>query len=289
MSQPNSAGNETSLGEAMLRLVHILQQLRDPEGGCPWDRVQHWKSIVPHTIEEAYEVADAVERMDIDQIRDELGDLLFQVVYFAQFASEEGRFTLEDVARSLAEKLTRRHPHVFGEVGARDLAEVKSHWERTKAEERESRRRAGEAPSELDDVPVTLPALARAQKLQRRAARVGFDFATVADAMDKLQSEVGELAEALADPSPGRAASVMHELGDVIFAAVNVARREGVDPDAAVRAVNRRFETRFRFVERALLAEGRTIAETGEAKLDALWEAAKVAEKQGRGDAAPLE
>lgn len=279
MGNENAPITEASLGAAMLSLVQIMRRLRDPEGGCPWDQVQHWQSIVPHTIEEAYEVADAIERMDLAQIRDELGDLLFQVVYYAQFAAEEGHFTFEDVATGLAGKLTRRHPHVFGDVGARDMAEVKLHWERTKAAERDARRPAGERPSELDDVPVALPSLARAQKLQRRAARVGFDFPKIADALAKLESEVAELAEALADDGPARHAAVAHEVGDVIFAAVNVARREGVDPDAAVRAVNRRFESRFRFVEAALSEQGTRMADADEATLDALWEAAKAAER----------
>ena len=302
----------------MARLVEIMQRLRDPEAGCPWDQQQTWRSIVPHTLEEVYELIDTIERADYAELKGELGDLLFQVVYYAQFAAEEGAFDLADVADALAEKLIRRHPHVFGQAQARSMTAIKDNWERTKAEERAARAAARALPpSVLDDVPLTLPGTLRAAKLQRRAARVGFDFATIAEALAKLRSEVDELAAELpanagqkrGDGQPGQESQqaqdvqqgresghgaagdagdelagadlegIEHEIGDVLFAAVNIARRAGVDPEQALRGVNRRFETRFRFVEKGLVERGITFAEACPGTLDDLWEAAKRAER----------
>ena len=257
--------------------IALMARLRDPDRGCPWDREQTWDSIVPHTLEEAYEVADAIERRDFAAIKDELGDLLFQVVYYARFATEEGRFAFDDVVEALNDKMVRRHPHVFGNEVVNDSAELKARWEAAKAAERAADPQRA-TPSELDDVPIGLPALSRAGKIQRRAARVAFDFDGTPAAFDKLHSELRELEQALAGADP---AQVEHELGDVLFAAINVARHEGVDAEAALRRATRRFETRFRYVEAALAAAGSSLTEAGPEALERLWEEAKRVETGG--------
>lgn len=263
-------------GDPLARLVAIMARLRDPDSGCPWDRTQTWDTIVPHTLEEAYEVADAIERRAFDEIRDELGDLLFQVVYYARFAAEEGRFDLYDVIDALADKMIRRHPHVFGDDVVEDTAELKLRWDAAKAAEREAK--PGAAPSELDDVPVALPATSRAAKIQRRAARVGFDFSSVSDAFTKLTSEIAELDEVLGSDATD---ALEHELGDVLFATINVARHAGVDAESALRRATARFESRFRHVEDQVVSSGRRMDETDAVELDRLWEAAKRAEHKG--------
>lgn len=262
------------------RLLTIMARLRDPNGGCPWDLVQTYATIAPHTIEEAYEVADAIEKGDMDELREELGDLLFQVVYYAQFAREEERFDFEDVAGTIADKMISRHPHVFGADEVRDSAQQTSKWEDHKAAERAAKaERRGEAPSALDGVITALPALTRAVKLQKRAARVGFDWTDPADILDKVVEEVDELRHEMAN---GRAADRLRdELGDVLFALVNLARRLDIDPETALRGTNAKFERRFRHIEGALAADGRKPEDSDLDEMESLWCAAKEAEKGG--------
>ena len=253
------------------KLRHLMQALRAPDGGCPWDKAQNFASIVPHTLEEAYEVADVIECGRLDELPSELGDLLFQVIFYCQLGEEAGRFTLDDVVRELEDKLTRRHPHVFGDTRATDAQAASAHWETLKAGER--RQRQGAAVSgELDDVPIGLPALARAQKLQRRAARVGFDWPDAAGAWDKLAEEFTELQAAAGKADD---AEVAEELGDLLFAVVNVARHLGHDAEAALRSANRKFERRFQFIESELRTQGSSTVEAGLERLDSLWDAAK--------------
>ncbi len=260
--------------EAMMRLLDIMARLRDPERGCPWDRAQDFKSIVPHTLEEAYEVADVVEQERFDALCGELGDLLFQVVFYAQLAAERGWFDFEDVARSIAGKLTARHPHVFAGAPAGTAAELSLQWERHKEHER---RRTAEHAGVLDGIAATLPAMSRAVKLQKRAARVGFDWAESAPVLAKIREELGEVEQALND-APGRMAD---EIGDLLFACINLARHAGVEPEQALRGANRRFERRFRYVEEKLRERGRALMDASLSEMDALWEEAKREERAG--------
>jgi ATP diphosphatase len=254
------------------RLLGIMAKLRDPEGGCPWDLEQSFETIAPYTIEEAYEVADAIERRDMAALKDELGDLLFQVVYHARMAEEDGEFTFPDVAKAISDKMIRRHPHVFGEVSIADADAQTKAWEVQKAEERSN---AGNA-SVLAGVARGLPALLRAYKLQARAARVGFDWPDAQGALDKLHEELGELAAEMdagetAEPSDALA----EELGDVLFSAVNLARKLGIEPEDALRRGNRKFERRFGHIERRLAEDGRAPEETSLEEMEALWQEAK--------------
>jgi len=258
------------------RLLAVMARLRDPDGGCPWDIEQDFASIAPYTIEEAYEVADAIAEGDMDQLRDELGDLLLQVAYHTQMAHEAGAFDFDAVAAGIADKMIRRHPHVFGDTeiasaGAQTLA-----WEEQKARERAAKAAArGDQVSALDGVATGLPALTRALKLQNRAARVGFDWPDVAPVLDKIDEEKDELKEAMAsEAEPFR---IAEELGDLLFAVVNAARHLEVDPEEALRAANRKFERRFRHVEKSLAAEGREAREVDLETLEAFWQRAKVA------------
>lgn len=264
------------------RLRTIMTRLRDPDAGCPWDLAQTWETIVPHTLEEAYEVADTIERGDFDALPGELGDLLFQVVFYCQFGREQGRFDFDDVAAGIADKLERRHPHVFADAAGLDQAAVSSNWERLKAEERRSR----SATSELDDVPLALPALSRARKIQKRAARVGFDWPDSEGVWAKMAEETGELREAIAS---GDAAQVDEELGDLLFATVNLARHLGVEPESALRGATRKFEQRFRTLEAELDAAGKSVAACEPAELERLWQRAKLVERQKKtGADAPV-
>ncbi|WGV19081.1 nucleoside triphosphate pyrophosphohydrolase [Pseudomonas putida] len=264
-------------------LLHLMARLRDPQYGCPWDLKQNYASIVPHTIEEAYEVADTIERGDFEHLQGELGDLLFQVVYYSQLAREEGRFEFDGVVDSITRKLIRRHPHVFptGElyapVDAPSLSEaqVKSRWEEIKAEERAEKSQP-EQLSLLDDVPAALPALSRAAKLQKRAATVGFDWPAALPVLDKVREELDEVLQAMAD---GDADALEDEIGDLLFATVNLARHLKHDPEHALRRANRKFERRFRFIEQALRDSGRPIEDCNLDELDALWGEAKRQEK----------
>ena len=269
-------------------LLHLMARLRDPRHGCPWDLRQDYASIVPHTLEEAYEVADAIARRDFPQLRDELGDLLFQVVYYSQLGREDGHFDFAQVVDGITRKLVRRHPHVFpdGDLhGPLDLprldeATIKRRWEEIKAEERAEKAAAPEQLSLLDDVPAALPALSRAAKLQKRAANVGFDWADATPVVAKIQEELDEVREAMAN---GQAAQVAEEVGDLLFVMVNLARHLQVDAEDALRQANAKFERRFRFIEEALKAQDRTPQEASLEEMDALWDAAKVEEKGAVG------
>ncbi len=269
-------------------LLHLMARLRDPQHGCPWDLRQDYASIVPHTLEEAYEVADAIARRDFPQLRDELGDLLFQVVYYSQLGREDGHFDFAQVVDGITRKLVRRHPHVFpdGDLhGPLDLprldeATIKRRWEEIKAEERAEKAAAPEQLSLLDDVPAALPALSRAAKLQKRAANVGFDWADATPVVAKIQEELDEVREAMAN---GQAAQVAEEVGDLLFVMVNLARHLQVDAEDALRQANAKFEWRFRFIEEALKAQDRTPQEASLEEMDALWDAAKVEEKGAVG------
>ncbi|WCE10041.1 nucleoside triphosphate pyrophosphohydrolase [Pseudomonas sp. JBR1] len=265
-------------------LLHIMARLRDPQHGCPWDLRQDYASIVPHTLEEAYEVADAIAKQDFPQVRDELGDLLFQVVYYSQLGREDGHFDFAQVVDGITRKLVRRHPHVFpdGDLhGPLDLprldeATIKRRWEEIKAEERAEKAMAPEQLSLLDDVPAALPALSRAAKLQKRAANVGFDWADATPVVAKIQEELDEVRDAMAN---GQAAQVAEEVGDLLFVMVNLARHLHVDAEDALRQANAKFERRFRYIEEALKAQGRTPQEASLEEMDAFWDAAKVEEK----------
>jgi MazG family protein len=263
---------------ALTRLLAIMARLRDPEQGCPWDREQNFATIVPYTIEEAYEVADAIARGDMAALRDELGDLLFQVVFHARLAEEAGLFGFSDVAAAIADKMVRRHPHVFGDVEISSAAAQSAAWEEHKARERAAEAAAaGTRESVLDGVALALPALLRAAKIQRRAARIGFDWPEARPVIAKLAEEIAELeAELQAEPSADRA-RLEDEMGDILFAAANLARKLDIDPEAALRHATRKFERRFRRVE-ALAAE-RGIGPDLNA-LDTLWEEVKCEENQ---------
>ena len=258
------------------RLLGVMARLRDPEGGCPWDLEQDFTTIAPYTIEEAYEVADAIARGDLGALRDELGDLLLQVVYHARMAEEAGQFDFAAVAEAITEKMIARHPHVFGEATV-ESAEAQTHaWEAVKAEERARKANAAVA-SRLDDVPLALPALSRALKLQKRAARAGFDWPEAAQVIGKIEEELGEVQVELTAgaPSPDR---LEDEIGDLLFTVANLARFVGIDPEEALRRTNRKFERRFRAIESALLADGRQMEATPLSELEALWQAAKAGE-----------
>jgi ATP diphosphatase len=249
-------------------LLAIMARLRAADG-CPWDRQQTFASIAPYTIEEAYEVADAIERGDMEQLKGELGDLLFQVVFHAQIAREAGRFDFEAVVGAICDKLTRRHPHVFGDHGPLSIAEQGAAWEDIKASER-----GGADPSALQDVPNALPALMRADKLSKRAARVGFDFEHAGQCADKVDEELAEV-RAASRESSGASAEIFEEIGDLLFAAANLARKLDVDAEAALRAANAKFERRFRAMEALAAERGWEFSELNLAAQESLWQAVK--------------
>lgn len=253
-------------------LLQVMARLRDPEQGCPWDCEQTFATIAPYTLEEAYEVADAIARADMAELRDELGDLLFQVVFHAQMAREAGHFDFDDVVRAIVDKMVRRHPHVFADVQVADAAEQTRRWEAQKAEERAARAQQ-QSHSVLDGVAVALPALVRAEKLQKRAARVGFDWPDIQGPLDKVREEIDEVQAELAAAAPQD--RVAGEIGDLLFAVVNLARHRGVDAETALRQASLKFERRFRHVEQSLQAAGRELTEATLAEMDALWEEAK--------------
>ena len=258
------------------RLIEIMARLRDPDGGCPWDVEQDFASIAPHTIEEAYEVADAIERQDMAGLRDELGDLLLQVVFHAQMAREAGLFDFDAVAAAICGKLVRRHPHVFGDVKIDDAETQTVAWEEHKANERAAEAGGEVAASALAGVTVALPALTRALKLQKRAARVGFDWDGPADVVDKLNEEIGELQ---AEMVPGAVSDRLNdEVGDLLFTCVNLARALEIDPETALRHANGKFETRFRRMEAMLAAEGASLEGTSLAAKEVRWQRAKAGE-----------
>jgi nucleoside triphosphate diphosphatase len=272
---------EMSDAPDLLRLLDIMARLRDPERGCPWDREQSFATIAPYTIEEAYEVAEACERHDMAALRDELGDLLFQVVFHARMAQEAGLFAFNDVARAIADKMLRRHPHVFADAVIADAAAQTVAWEEHKAAERRAKAAANgdAAASALDGVGAALPALTRAQKLQARAARVGFDWATPPPILDKIEEEIGELRQVM---DQGAAPEALEdEMGDLLFAVVNLARRLAIDPEQALRRACRKFDRRFRRVEALLAEDGRTPATATLDDMEVKWQRAKAEERQG--------
>ncbi len=254
-------------------LLAVMARLRDPQAGCPWDREQTFASIAPYTIEEAYEVADAIEHGDLQDLKDELGDLLFQVVFHARMAEEQGAFAFGDVVAAIVEKMRRRHPHVFAGERIDSAAEQSAAWEAHKAQERADR---GGHESLLDGITRTLPALARAEKLQRRAARVGFQWPDISGVLEKLDEE---LSEVRAEVAAGDIQALHGEIGDLLFACANLARYAGVDAEAALRTTNHKFERRFRYIEAALRERGKRPEQSDLAEMDALWEEAKRAEK----------
>jgi tetrapyrrole methylase family protein/MazG family protein/ATP diphosphatase len=261
---------------AIGRLLDLMARLRDPQHGCPWDVKQNFATIAPYTIEEAYEVADAIERNDLGDLRSELGDLLFQVVFHAQMAKEQGAFDFAAVVAAICDKMERRHPHVFGTARIASAEDQTVAWE-----EHKRRERAASGQSVLDDVPVGLPALTRASKIGKRVAQVGFEWADISGAIDKVQEEIGELRDEVntgADPT-----RTEQEIGDLLFSMVNVCRYLRIDPENALRLTNAKFERRFRYIEQQLLTRGRTPAESTLEEMDALWNKAKKTEVTGDG------
>ena len=253
------------------RLITIMEQLRDPETGCPWDVKQTFDTIAPYTIEEAYEVADAIERGDLEDIRDELGDLLLQVVFQARIAEEAGQFNLEDIARSISDKMVSRHPHVFGNEAKRPTASgQKQIWEDIKQSERAKKGKTGV----LDDVAAGLPPMLRALKLQKRAARVGFDWPEFNQLAEKMTEEINELRAELTAENNNQD-RIADEVGDILFVAVNMARKAGIDPETALLRCNKKFETRFKFIEQSIENDGKNINDASLDQMEALWQLAK--------------
>ncbi len=266
------SGGDGAAGHPIFRLVQIMAALREPNSGCPWDLEQTFATIAPYTIEEAYEVADAIARGDLADLREELGDLLLQVVYHARLAEEIGAFGFADVVEAIGEKMIRRHPHVFGEAKIETAQEQSLAWDAVKAQERKAKGPA----SLLDDVPLGLPALTRALKLSARAARVGFVWPTIEEVLAKLREEVGELE---AEIARGDTAKARAELGDVLFVCANLARQLEADPEDALRASNDKFVRRFAFIERTLAQGGSSPERSTLAEMDALWDQAKALER----------
>lgn len=274
MTTARRSGAEADALAQLDRIIDIMRRLRDPDTGCPWDVEQDFSTIAPYTIEEAYEVADAVQRGDTADIRDELGDLLLQVVFQSRIAEEAGLFTLADVARSISNKMVDRHPHVFGDEDRPQAAEQSGKWEAIKAAERARKGKTGV----LDDVAAGLPPMLRALKLQKRAARVGFDWTRIDDIIDKLHEETAELrAEVASDPVDRD--RVIDEIGDVLFVAVNLARRAGVDPETALMGCNSKFERRFRYIEEQSERNGHSIHDLTLDEMESLWQEAKSARR----------
>ena len=272
---------------AIQRLLDIMARLRDPNGGCPWDLEQSFKTIAPYTVEEAYEVADAIERDDLSALRDELGDLLFQVVFHSQMARERGAFSFDDVVNAICDKMERRHPHVFGSAQIENAHAQTVAWE-----EQKRRERAEKNSSVLDDVPLALPALTRANKLGKRAAQVGFEWSDVNGALEKLDEEVAEFKAEVrshfclqadhgnADLHRSQHERLAAEIGDVLFCVVNVCRYLKIDPEAALKNTNASFERRFRYVERGLRAQGKTPQQATLDEMDKLWDEGKAQERR---------
>jgi ATP diphosphatase len=265
------------------RLIEIMAALRTPGSGCPWDLEQNFQTIAPYTIEEAYEVADAIGRGDLDDLKDELGDLLLQVVFHARMAEEQGSFAFGDVVQAITEKLIRRHPHVFGDKGGMSTREVNVQWDEIKRQEKAARANAGKAPAPgrsgaLSGVSPGLPALARALKLQQKASKVGFDWNSAQAVIDKIREETDEIEAELA---AGEAEKMKEEVGDLLFVVVNLARHLDVDPETALRMCNLKVERRFAAIEDGLAKIGKKPEDATLAEMDALWDAAKEREKSG--------
>jgi len=264
-----------SSAHAFLKLIDVMSKLRTPVSGCPWDLEQTFATIAPYTIEEAYEVADAIERGDMAELKEELGDLLFQVVFHSQMAAEDGVFDIVDVTNGIADKMVRRHPHVFESPDNRSAAEQTRAWERIKADER-ANKASHVSPSALDGVAISLPALLRAEKLQNRAARVGFDWTEAEPIFDKLTEETQEVRDAI---QSGIRDDIEDELGDLLFVVANLSRRLDVDPEKALRRANAKFERRFRAMEAEATADGVKFADLGLDEQEAYWQRVKRAEK----------
>ena len=262
------------------RLLEIMAALRTPKTGCPWDLEQDFSTIAPYTIEEAYEVADAIARHDLDDLRDELGDLLLQVVFHARLAEEKGAFDFGAVVEAITDKMVRRHPHVFGDARGLSADAVTDLWHDIKAQEKAAKaaQDGGAHEGALAGVPLTLPALTRALKLQQKASKVGFDWNDPRAVLAKIREEADEIETAL---DFGRKREAAAEAGDLLFAVVNLARHLDADPESTLRMTNQKFERRFAWIERALRDRGKTPSETSLAEMDALWDAAKAAEKTG--------
>jgi MazG family protein len=269
---------DDAAAKSLADLLAVMRALRTPSTGCPWDLVQTSASIAPYTIEEAYEVVDAIQRGSTADLREELGDLLLQVVFHAQMASEVGTFTFADVANGITQKMLRRHPHVFGDDAARSAGAAKGFWEKIKAEEKAAKGVAAATPSVLADVPVGMPGLTRAVKLQEKAARVGFDWPDIGPVFDKVREEIAELEVEIAT---GDKDKIQDEFGDLLFVMANIARHLGIDPENAVRGTNAKFTRRFQGIEAALAKDGRTPVQSDLAEMDALWNAVKKAEPKG--------
>jgi MazG family protein len=258
------------------QLRQIMAQLRNPDSGCPWDLEQDFSTIAPYTIEEAYEVADAIERGHFGELKDELGDLLLQVVFHSQMAEEENLFDFNDVCQAINDKMIRRHPHVFGDATTRDSETQTAEWEAIKATERQQ---SDKGDGVLDDVPVALPALKRAQKLQKRAARVGFDWPDAEQVFAKIEEEIGEVREAM---SRKNADDIAEEIGDLMFVCTNLGRKLKVDVETATRTANAKFERRFRHIEARLREQGRTPDDASLEEMETLWDEAKAADKAAK-------
>lgn len=257
-------------------LLSIMSKLRNPDGGCPWDLEQNFQTIAPYTIEEAYEVADAIERDDLDDLKGELGDLLFQVVFHAQMAKEVGSFEFDDVVDAICEKMVRRHPHVFGGEESRSAEEQTEAWEAQKAIERAAKSKSVDsAHSIMQDVPATFPALVRSAKLQKRAAQVGFDWPDKSPVIAKVKEELDEVQEAISNNAP--VTSVEEEIGDLLFAVTNLARHMKIDAEQALQSANRKFIRRFTYIERELSAQNKKPSESNLEEMDELWNKAKSA------------
>jgi len=270
-------------------LIYLMSRLRDPKTGCPWDLKQTFASIVPHTLEEAYEVADAIEKQDYNHLKEELGDLLFQVIFYSQLGKEQSFFEFDDIVDTLVSKLVRRHPHVFptGELHSKSHAqalsddEIKGRWEIIKQQERDEKSASLTPNSDLDiglldDIPSALPALQRAEKLQKRAATVGFDWPETLQVLDKIEEEIAELREALLE---GNQAHIRDEMGDVLFAMTNLSRHINVKSEMALRGTNEKFIRRFSYIETTLKSQGRSLEEASLDEMEILWQAAKLTEK----------
>ncbi|MFC0308895.1 nucleoside triphosphate pyrophosphohydrolase [Gallibacterium trehalosifermentans] len=258
------------------KFAEVIAQLRDPEKGCPWDLEQSYQTMPPHILEEAYEVVEAINQDNRQDLKEELGDLLMQVVFLSQLAKEENAFTLNDVIHGITDKIIRRHPHVFGEVEANTSEEVLKNWEKIKQQERHNKQQF----SILDNIPAALPALLRATKLQKRCAKVGFDWSETALTLQKVEEELQEVRDEL-DKLPQNPTTIEEEIGDLLFAVVNVARHLHINPEEALRKANLKFERRFRQVEQTIVSSGRHLKEASLSEMDLLWNQVKQQEKQG--------
>ena len=263
MNQEQQAFRESE--DALADLVDVMRRLRDPKEGCPWDLEQTFRTIIPYTLEEAYEVADAIERNNLEDLKEELGDLLLQVMFHSQMAKDAGVFDIEDVARGIVRKMVRRHPHVFSDADIRTADAQTAAWETEKARERDAKLAADKPASAMDGVAAALPSLVRAEKLQNRAARTGFEWTEIKDVIDKLNEEVGEVLAAETTQA------LEEEIGDVLFVAANLARVSGVDPEAALRAANAKFEQRFRKMEKLAEAMETSFSNLTLAEQQSLW------------------